>query len=75
MNKLASGLIGAVAGYAAGASAGALLVAVASANRHDKSVEMVVTALLIVGPIGAVIGLTAGLLSGRRKAARRDDGA
>lgn len=51
-----------VAGYVAGALAGAALVDIFSANRHDKSLEIVMTAAFVTGPLGAVVGLLAALL-------------
>ena len=55
-----------VAGYAAGAIAGLLLVSLLSTNSHDKSMEMVMTAAFFTGPIGAVVGLVWGIFRARR---------
>lgn len=67
LSRIVSGLVGVLIGYGGGALLGAGLVALASANTHDKSQEVVTTALLIAGPIGALIGLVAGLLRKQRR--------
>ena len=50
-------------GYAVCAVAGYFLVMAVSTNRHDKSVEAVMTAVFVVGPLGAI---AAGILSAFR---------
>lgn len=62
-------LIGVIAGYVLGAGVGALGVELFSANTHDKSVEMAMTAAFVTGPIGVVVGLIAGWVRARRSAA------
>lgn len=57
MPKIVKILVMIIAGYAAGAVAGLLLVSLLSSNSHDKSMEMVMTAAFFTGPVGAVIGL------------------
>lgn len=49
-------------GFAIGAIACAVLISLFSGNTHDKSVEMAMTAAFVGGPIGAIIGLVAGLM-------------
>ena len=44
------------------------MVALLSSNTHDKSVEIVMTAAFVTGPLGALVGLLAGLLRSRRGA-------
>ena len=61
MRRLVHAIVGLFAGYAIGVAAGALLVQLFSANTHDKSLEMAMTALLIAGPICAVLGFITGL--------------
>ncbi|MCB1472205.1 MAG: hypothetical protein KDJ68_04780 [Rhodobiaceae bacterium] len=61
MSRTARAAVFAVAGYFAGAMAGLALVSMFSGNGHDKSMEMVMTAAFFTGPVGAVIGLLAGL--------------
>ena len=48
--------LGIVIGYAVGVGLGLLLVYGLSSNTHDKSQEAAVTALLLVGPVAAIIG-------------------
>jgi hypothetical protein len=67
LRRIIAGSLGLVIGYFAGAATGAVLVALFSGNTHDKSVEIVMTAAFATGPLGALIGLLAGLL-GRRNA-------
>ncbi|MDX2156374.1 MAG: hypothetical protein SFW09_07680 [Hyphomicrobiaceae bacterium] len=66
MSGIARALLGLAGGYVAGALVGAALVFLLSGNTHDKSVEMAMTAVFVTGPLGAVIGLTVGLILGRR---------
>lgn len=48
--------LGIIIGYAFGVGLGLLLVYGLSSNTHDKSQEAAVTALLLVGPVAAIIG-------------------
>ncbi len=68
MTKIVAAVVGLAAGYAAGAGIGAGMVALLSSNTHDKSVEIVMTAAFVTGPLGALVGLIAGLLRSRRGA-------
>lgn len=61
MPRVVWGALGLVLGYAAGVVIGGALVTLFSGNTHDKSVEMATTALLITGPIGAILGLVLGV--------------
>ncbi|MEQ1577216.1 MAG: hypothetical protein ABL894_06140 [Hyphomicrobium sp.] len=63
MPKLARAVLGMLLGFAIGAAAGAVLIYFGSANTHDRSLEMVMTAFFVAGPIGAVVGIIAGLVS------------
>lgn len=65
MGRIASALTGLVAGYLLGAGIGAVAVQTMSTNTHDRSVEMAMTAAFVAGPIGALVGLLAGLLRRR----------
>lgn len=69
MRRILLSLLGLVAGYVAGVILGIALVAVASPNMHDKSVEMAMTAAFVTGPMGGILGLGATLLLARRKMA------
>ena len=69
MRRLLLSLLGLGLGYAAGAAAGFALVALASGNTHDKSLETVRTGFFVTGPMGAIHGLAAALVMSRSKAA------
>lgn len=66
MRKLVGIMAGLVVGYLLGAIAGWLLVEAFSGNRHDRSLEIVMTSLLVSGPAGAVVGAILGFAVGRR---------
>lgn len=66
MSRLARAALGLIAGYAGGVVIGALLVGALSGNAHDKSLETVMTAAFVTGPIGAVLGCIVGMLTRRR---------
>lgn len=66
MRRFLHGLLGLVCGYAVGAAIGAALVALASSNTHDRSLEMAMTAIFFTGPIGAVIGAAAAIMRAKR---------
>jgi len=66
MPMIARGILGLLAGYATGAMAGAILICLLSANTHDKSLEITMTAAFVTGPLGAVIGMIGGILWKRR---------
>lgn len=62
-------LAGMVIGYVVGAAVGWVLVEAMSSNSHDKYAEVVTTALLVTGPIGAITGIgVVGLLKGKKQA-------
>ncbi|WP_036282504.1 hypothetical protein [Methylocystis sp. ATCC 49242] len=61
MRKVFAALAALVAGYASGAFVGAVLVEIFSGNRHDKSLEAVMTAAFVTGPLGAFTGLLAAI--------------
>lgn len=69
MAGIGRGILGLLVGYVAGASLGVLLVSAFSTNVHDKSVEVVMTAAFVTGPIMAIIGLIIGLCWRSRKPA------
>jgi hypothetical protein len=74
MRKIIAGVLGLLIGYAAGAGIGAGAIELFSRNLHDKSLEMVMTAAFVTGPMGGLIGLLAGLLWPRRVAAPTGQG-
>jgi hypothetical protein len=55
-----------LAGYAAGALLGYLLVEALSPNRHDRALEAVMTAFFVMGPVGAAVGAIAGFVVWRK---------
>lgn len=65
MSTLVRIIAGLAGGYVAGAAIGLALVALFSTNTHDKSVEMVMTAAFVAGPVGAVIGVIVALIKSR----------
>jgi len=66
MRRIITGILGLFIGFVAGAGIGAGLVELFSGNTHDKDVEIAMTAAFVAGPIGALVGLLAGLLWPRR---------
>ncbi len=62
-------MLGLVVGYPAFAFGGYFLIGLVSANRYDPSVEASMTAAFVIGPVGALIGLVAGVVLGGRKRA------
>lgn len=67
VRRVVLGIAGLVAGYAIGALAGYALLAALSTNTHDPALEASMTAAFVAGPIGALIGLVAGIVFGGRK--------
>jgi hypothetical protein len=67
MRRFALGVLGAIAGYVAFAFAGYNLIELLSSNVHDRSVEAAMTSAFVAGPLGALIGLVAGIVLGGRK--------
>jgi hypothetical protein len=59
-----------LAGYAAGALVGYLLVEALSPNRHDRALEAVITAFLVMGPVGAAVGAISAFLIWRKRRER-----
>lgn len=57
MRRALAMILGLLAGYAAGALSGELLVQFFSSNTHDKAVETAMTAAFVTGPAGAAAGL------------------
>ena len=62
MIRFVRAVLGMLLGLAVGAIACAVLVSLFSGNTHDKSVEMAMTAVFVGGPVGAILGLIAGLM-------------
>ncbi len=66
MQRLMIALLGLLAGYAVGVAVGLALVSMVSSNSHDRSLEMIMTAAFVTGPLGAIIGLVVALVRSRR---------
>ena len=62
MRRALTGLVYGVVGYAVAAPLGYVLVDRLSANSHDRSVEAAMTAIFLVGPLGALFGLIVGVI-------------
>ena len=67
MRRVGIGLLCAVGGFVLGALLTGLLVARASSNTHDLSVEASMTAIFAGGPLGAIIGFLCGFIWARAK--------
>lgn len=63
-----------VVGYLAGAVGGWALVSVASPNLHDRELEAAMTGAFFTGPLGALLGLIAGIWRIARHGAARGQG-
>ena len=71
MRRFLVALLGAPVGYLLFASAGYWAIELFSNNAFDRSLEASMTALLVIGPGGAIIGFIAGLvLGGLRRVTR-----
>ena len=71
MRRFLVALLGAPVGYIVLASAGYWAIELFSNNAFDRSLEASMTALLVIGPGGAIIGFIAGLvLVGMRRVTR-----
>ncbi len=65
MRRFLSALFGMVIGYPVAAFGGYWVIELLSGNHFDRSLKASMTAAFVIGPIGAVIGLVAGLILGR----------
>jgi len=66
MRRFGIGVLGAVGGYLMVAFVGYFMIDWISSNTHDRSVEAAMTSALILGPLGALVGLVVVLALGRR---------
>lgn len=55
MPKFVLVLLFAVVGFVVAAGVGYFLVSTLSSNRHDRSLEAIMTSLFVIGPIGAIV--------------------
>ena len=67
MRRTFAGLLGLIVGYPLFAIAGYWAIVLFSSNGFDRSVEASMTSAFAVGPVGAVVGLVAGLILGRSR--------
>ena len=67
MRRVLAALLGLVVGYLLLAFAGYWAVALFSSNGFDRSVEASMTAIFVIGPIGAIVGVVTGLILGRAR--------
>ena len=64
MRRFFAALIGVPIGYLVFACAGYCAIELFSNNAFDRSLEASMTAVFAIGPLGAVVGLVAGLIVG-----------
>jgi uncharacterized membrane protein YcjF (UPF0283 family) len=69
MRRTFMGLLGLLVGYPFFAVAGYWIIKLFSSNTFDHSVEASMTAVFAIGPLGAIIGLVAGMIIGGKKQA------
>jgi hypothetical protein len=65
MRRFLMALLGFVLGYPVFAVVGYFAIELLSDNQFDRSVEAAMTAAFAIGPLGAVIGLIAGIILGK----------
>ena len=69
MRRTLMAILGLLIGYPVFAFAGYWAIQLFSGNTFDRSMEASMTAVFAIGPLGAVVGLVAGLiLASRRRA-------
>jgi hypothetical protein len=67
MRRLLAALLGMLIGYPVFAFVGYGAIGLLSGNHFDRSVEASMTAAFVIGPMGAIIGLIAGIILGKKK--------
>jgi hypothetical protein len=67
MRRTLMAVLGLLIGYPVFAFAGYWLIQLFSGNTFDRSLEASMTAVFAIGPLGAVVGLVAGLIVGGMK--------
>ena len=67
MRRTLIALLGLLIGYPIFAFVGYWIIQLFSGNTFDRSVEASMTALFAIGPLGAVVGLVAGMILGGKK--------
>jgi hypothetical protein len=69
MRSFLGALLGFLVGYPVFAFIGYWAIVLLSNNQSDRSVEASMTAAFVVGPAGAIAGLVAGVILGKKKRA------
>ena len=69
MRRFLGALLGFLLGYPIFAFLGYWAIVLLSSNQFDRSVEASMTAAFVVGPAGALTGLVAGVILGKKKRA------
>jgi hypothetical protein len=67
MRRFLAALLGMLIGYPVFAFVGCGAIGLFSGNHFDLSVEASMTAAFVIGPVGAIIGLIAGIIFGKKK--------
>ena len=67
MRRFLAALLGLLLGYPVFAFLGYWAIVLLSNNQFDRSVEASMTAAFVIGPAGAVTGLVAGIILGKKK--------
>jgi hypothetical protein len=67
MRRTVMAVLGLLIGYPIFTFAGYWIIRLASGNTFDRSVEASMTAVFAIGPLGAVVGLVAGMIVGGMK--------
>jgi hypothetical protein len=72
MRRFLAALLGLLIGYPLFAVLGYFAISLLSGNHFDGSVEASMTAAFVCGPAGAIIGLIAGIIVGKKRPAPED---
>jgi hypothetical protein len=67
MRRFLAALLGFLIGYPVFAVLGYFVISLFSGNHFDGSVEASMTAAFVFGPAGAIIGMIAGIVLGKKK--------
>jgi hypothetical protein len=70
MQRTLIAVLGLLIGYPVFAFVGYWMIQLFSGNTFDRSVEASMTAVFAIGPLGAVVGLVAGMILGRLRKMR-----
>lgn len=66
MNRIVIGLLCAMGGYVIAGVSAYFLILRFSSNVHDRAIEAAMTSAFVLGPLGALLALLAGLVLGSR---------